>query len=86
MTLTEIIKQIKEHGHHISETDLRDIWGNYYRSYQDNNKLFYTDDSKEGRLITEEGNKFKAQDDIIERLDWYLDTLIPNDVIEILER
>ncbi|MGV3010713.1 VapE domain-containing protein [Streptococcus thoraltensis] len=68
-----------EHGHNISDDDLRDIWGNYYRAYKDNQVLFYSEDSREGKMIAKERAKFKAQDDIIERLEWYLETLIPED-------
>lgn len=66
----------------ISEEDLIAIWGNYYRSYRDNPVLFYDEDSKEGMIIIQEREKYKVEDEEIERLKWFLETLIPEDFYE----
>ncbi|PNY20538.1 Virulence-associated protein E [Streptococcus parauberis] len=68
-------KQLKK----ISEDDLTAIWGNYYRSYYENDKLYYDDYEEEGKLIAIEREKYKYVDDITERINWYLETYIPSD-------
>lgn len=68
-------KQLKK----ISEEDLTAIWGNYYRAYYENDKLYYDDYEEEGKLIAIEREKYKYVDDITERINWYLETYIPSD-------
>lgn len=63
----------------ISEDDLIAIWGNYYRSYYENSKLYYDDFEENGKLIATEREKYKYVDDVIERINWYLETYIPSD-------
>lgn len=63
----------------ISKEDLRDLWGNYYRSYNENPVLYYEEESEEGRLIAEEREKYKVVDEDIERLQWYINQPIPKD-------
>lgn len=75
----EVLERREEQLNRISEQDLMDIWGNYYRAYEVNNKLYYDENSKEGKLIAREREKYKYQDDIVEKLEWYLSTKIPND-------
>ncbi|ESR08715.1 VapE domain-containing protein, partial [Streptococcus iniae] len=68
-------KQLKK----ITEDDLTAIWGNYYRAYYKNDKLYYDDYEEEGKLIAAEREKYKYVDDITERINWYLETYIPSD-------
>ncbi|MBM7635577.1 VapE domain-containing protein [Streptococcus saliviloxodontae] len=78
----EVLKPDKPLPNIILKQDLRDIWGNYYQSYLENPKLFYYEDSVEGRLISSERERYKARDDIIERLERYIETPIPADFYE----
>lgn len=68
-----------KHEHQITDEDLRDLWGNYYRRYKENQTLYYEENSKEGKIIAKERLKYRVQDDVIERLEWYLNTPIPED-------
>lgn len=74
-----VLKKRKEQPNTISDKDRLTIWGNYYRSYLANPVLFYAEDSKEGKIIETEREKYKIVDDDIERLEWYLETKIPKD-------
>lgn len=64
---------------HISKQDRYDIWGNYFKSYDINRKLYYDENSNEGKLIAKVREEHIAQDEIIEKLEWYLDSEIPED-------
>ncbi|WP_422803993.1 VapE domain-containing protein [Streptococcus sp. FT1-106] len=77
-----VLKKRKEQPNTISDKDRLAIWGNYYRSYLANPVLFYAEDSKEGKIIETEREKYKIVDDDIERLEWYLETKIPKDFYE----
>ena len=72
-------KKLPQHKHHISKDDLRDIWGAYYISYLNNKTLFYHDDSPEGQIISAERDTFKRVDDVVEKIEWYLEQPIPSD-------
>ena len=56
-----------------------DIWGGYFKSYEKNKKLYYDENSEEGKLISQNREKHKYRDDVIERLEWYLSIKIPED-------
>lgn len=75
----KIGKKESYHRHHITKDDLRDIWGAYYISYTNNPILFYHDDSPEGQIISLERDTFKRVDDVVEKIEWYLEQLIPSD-------
>ncbi|MCO4598036.1 hypothetical protein Si039_00830 [Streptococcus infantarius subsp. infantarius] len=75
----EVLERREGQLNRISEQDLMDIWGNYHKAYEVNKKLYYDENSKEGKLIAREREKYKYQDDIIEKLEWYLSTEIPED-------
>ena len=75
----EVLPKTAEQGNKIAPDDLLNIWGNYFKAYEQNKKLYYEEDSAEGKLINRERQKYKYQDDIIERLEWYLDIKIPED-------
>ncbi|HEM6058891.1 TPA: hypothetical protein U2B72_000061 [Streptococcus suis] len=62
----------------ITKEDIVNIWGNYYRSYLNNSKLFYDNDSFEGKLIEKVRRRFKPHDEINEKVAWYLECEIPN--------
>lgn len=72
-------KTTPQHCKKITETDLMDIWGNYYASYLENDRLYYDETASEYKLIEQERNKFKKVDDTIELLTWYLEQPIPDD-------
>lgn len=63
----------------ISDQDFMDIWGGYFKSYEKNKKLYYDENSEEGKLISQNREKHKYRDDVIERLEWYLSIKIPED-------
>ena len=63
----------------ISDQDLMDIWGGYFKSYEKNKKLYYDENSEEGKLIAQKRNEHKYRDDVIERFEWYLSIKIPED-------
>lgn len=73
----EVLDRIDDMPNRMSSNDLRDIWGNYYHSYLANNVLFYEPNSEEGRIIALERNKYRRQDEIIDKLEWYLSIPIP---------
>lgn len=75
----EVLPKTKDQVNQIAPQDLIDIWGNYFKAYDDNKKLYYEEDSEEGKLIAKEREKYKYQDDIIDRLEWYLSIKIPED-------
>ena len=75
----EVLPKTDKQVNQISSQDLLNIWGNYYKSYENNKKLYYDEDSEEGKLIAREREKYKYQDDIIEKLEWYLSIKIPED-------
>ena len=75
----EVLPKTDEQNNQISPQDLLNIWGNYFKSYENNEKLYYDENSKEGKLIIREREKYKYQDDIIEKLEWYLSIKIPED-------
>ena len=75
----EVLPKTDEQTNQISSQDLLNIWGNYFKSYENNEKLYYDENSKEGKLIAREREKYKYQDDIIEKLEWYLSIKIPED-------
>ncbi|BFL54460.1 VapE domain-containing protein [Streptococcus pasteurianus] len=75
----EVLERQEGQLNQISEQDLIDIWGNYYKAYETNSKLYYDETSEEGKLIARERAKYKYQDDIIEKLEWYLSIKIPED-------
>lgn len=63
----------------MTDNDRLTIWGNYYRAYKENRVLYYQETSKEGQIIAEEREKYRTPDEELERLEWYLDTWIPED-------
>lgn len=75
----EVLPKTDKQVNQISQQDLLNIWGNYYKAYETNSKLYYDEDSEEGKLIARERAKYKYQDDIIEKLEWYLSIKIPED-------
>ena len=75
----EVLPRKRGQPNQITNQDLMDIWGNYFKAYDKNKKLYYDENSKEGKLIAKEREKYKYQDDIIERLEWYLSIKIPED-------
>lgn len=75
----EVLPKTDKQVNQISPQDLLNIWGNYYKAYEANSKLYYDDTSEEGKLIARERAKYKYQDDIIEKLEWYLSIKIPED-------
>ena len=75
----EVLPKTDKQVNQISPQDLLNIWGNYYKAYETNSKLYYDEDSEEGKLIARERAKYKYQDDIIEKLEWYLSIKIPED-------
>lgn len=75
----EVLPKTDKQVNQISPQDLLNIWGNYYKAYETNSKLYYDDTSEEGKLIARERAKYKYQDDIIEKLEWYLSIKIPED-------
>ena len=79
----EVLPQTDKQVNQISSQDLLNIWGNYYKAYEINSKLYYDDTSEEGKLIARERVKYKYQDDIIEKLEWYLSIKIPEDFFEV---
>lgn len=79
----EVLPKTDKQVNQISSQDLLNIWGNYYKAYEINSKLYYDDTSEEGKLIARERVKYKYQDDIIEKLEWYLSIKIPEDFFEV---
>ncbi|SDK14418.1 VapE domain-containing protein [Streptococcus gallolyticus] len=79
----EVLPKTDNQVNQISPQDLLNIWGNYYKAYEGNSKLYYDDTSEEGKLIAREREKYKYQDDIIEKLEWYLSTKIPEDFFDV---
>lgn len=75
----EVLERTEGMRNHISQDDLKDIWGNYYHSYLANKTLYYEPNSKEGKIISLERARYKRQDDIIDKLEWYLSIKIPED-------
>ena len=75
----DVLPRKKGQPNKITEQDLMDIWGNYFKSYEKNKKLYYDDNSEEGKLITQNREKHKYRDDIIERFEWYLSIKVPED-------
>lgn len=79
----EVLPKTDKQVNQISPQDLLNIWGNYYKAYEANSKLYYDEDSEEGKLIARERAKYKYQDDIIEKLEWYLSIKIPEDFFDV---
>ena len=79
----EVLPKTDKQVNQISPQDLLNIWGNYYKAYEINSKLYYDDTSEEGKLIARERAKYKYQDDIIEKLEWYLSIKIPEDFFDV---
>lgn len=79
----EVLPKTDNQVNQISPQDLLNVWGNYYKAYEANSKLYYDDTSEEGKLIAREREKYKYQDDIIEKLEWYLSTKIPEDFFDV---
>lgn len=79
----EVLPKTDKQVNQISPQDLLNIWGNYYKAYEANSKLYYDDTSEEGKLIARERAKYKYQDDIIEKLEWYLSIKIPEDFFDV---
>lgn len=79
----EVLPKTDKQVNRISPQDLLNIWGNYYKAYEANSKLYYDEDSEEGKLIARERAKYKYQDDIIEKLEWYLSIKIPEDFFDV---
>lgn len=75
----EVDKTTAKHKKVLTDEDLRDIWGNYYASYLDNQKLYYDDSEPEHLLIEQEREKFKKIDEVAELLNWYINQPIPDD-------
>ena len=75
----EVLPKTDKQVNQISPQDLLNIWGNYYKAYETNSKLYYDETSEEGKLIAIERAKYKYQDDIIEKIEWYLSIKIPED-------
>lgn len=79
----EVLPKTDKQVNQISPQDLLNIWGNYYKAYETNSKLYYDETSEEGKLIARERMKYKYQDDIIEKLEWYLSIKIPEDFFDV---
>ena len=79
----EVLPKTDKQVNQISPQDLLNIWGNYYKAYEANSKLYYDENSEVGKLIAREREKYKYQDDIIEKLEWYLSTKIPEDFFDV---
>ncbi len=79
----EVLPKTDNQVNQISPQDLLNIWGNYYKAYEANSKLYYDENSEVGKLIAREREKYKYQDDIIEKLEWYLSTKIPEDFFDV---
>lgn len=79
----EVLPKTDKQVNQISPQDLLNIWGNYYKVYETNSKLYYDETSEEGKLIARERVKYKYQDDIIEKLEWYLSIKIPEDFFDV---
>lgn len=79
----EVLPKTDNQVNQISPQDLLNIWGNYYKAYETNSKLYYDETSEEGKLIARERVKYKYQDDIIEKLEWYLSIKIPEDFFDV---
>lgn len=79
----EVLPKTDKQVNQISPQDLLNIWGNYYKAYETNSKLYYDETSEEGKLIARERVKYKYQDDIIEKLEWYLSIKIPEDFFDV---
>lgn len=79
----EVLPKTDKQVNQISPQDLLNIWGNYYKAYETNSKLYYDETSEEGKLIARERMKYKYQDDIIGKLEWYLSIKIPEDFFDV---
>lgn len=75
--VVDVLPREKGQPNKITNEDFYDIWGNYFKAYDANKKLYYDEDSEEGKLISEVRENHKRHDEVVELLEWYLEVKIP---------